>query len=193
MASIGSDLPDDGNTSAASLDRAAVRAGPVPELSRFADRHASLRIGLIHYFRGQRALDPEMLADEVLFRTLQRILRGVSIDTSLEGYCTGVAKLILLEICRKPLWVPIPPEFPSKEQDALSRLSAAETAALLRHCMGSVPADELAIWLRYHREDRHQLAKELNISENALRIRVYRTRKNMIEEGRRLTGRGDLK
>jgi len=157
-------------------------------LNDFANRHASIRNGLVAFYRRRQAADPEMLADEALFRVLRQLLANVQIHETLEKYCTGVAKLVLHESWRQRKMDALSDTWRSPGPDALERLDEIERQALLRFCMESIPRAEAEVWKRYHNEDRESLAAELEISGNALRIRVHRAREAMIAVGRQILG-----
>jgi DNA-directed RNA polymerase specialized sigma24 family protein len=51
----------------------------------------------------------------------------------------------------------------------------------VRQCLQGLPENERDILLRYYREDRASLAKELRTTENGLRIRVFRIKRRLEE------------
>jgi DNA-directed RNA polymerase specialized sigma24 family protein len=157
-------------------------------LDHFTERYPTLRRGLLFFFRRKRSSDPESLADEVLFRVLRRLLDGVRLGDTLEKYCTGVAKFVLRESWRRPPAVALPEELLSTEEDPLARFTEKQRWVLLCYCIQSIEKPEAEVWMRYYHEDRRSLAVELGVSENALRIRVYRAGKSMVDAGRKLLG-----
>jgi len=52
---------------------------------------------------------------------------------------------------------------------------------LVQQCLQGLPEDERQILLRYYVGDRASLARELRMTENALRIRVFRIRRKLEE------------
>ena len=187
MANTNGGLPDAGDENKVGVEAA---GGERESLLPLAEQYAGLRHRLIYFFRRNRSSDPEMLADVTLYRVMQKLLGGVAIDGSLEGYCWGVARHVLQESWRQPEWAEIPQSHPASKEPGFANLNSAERAILLEQCMRSVSAEELGIWRRYYLEDRHAMALELDITDNALRIKVHRINKAMIEAGRRKSGPG---
>jgi DNA-directed RNA polymerase specialized sigma24 family protein len=187
MANTNSGLPDASDERHLGVE---APGGEQESLLPLAEQYGGLRYRLIYFFRRNRSSDPDMLADVTLYRVMQKLLAGVAIDGSLEGYCRGVARHVLQESWRQPEWVEIPPAHPASKEPGFANLNSAERAILLEQCMRSLSAEELEIWRRYYLENRHAMALELNISENALRIKVHRINKTMIEAGRRTLGPG---
>ncbi len=161
---------------------------PAVTLTDFANRYPSIRKGLVAFYCRRQAADPEMLADEALFRVLRQLLANVQIRDTLEKYCTGVAKLVLHESWRRRKMDALSDTWRSPGQDPLERLDEMERQALLRFCMASIHPGDAEVWRRYHNEDRVALAAELEITGNALRIRVHRAQRAMLATGRRLLG-----
>jgi hypothetical protein len=164
-----------------------------PSLKDFASRYASLRKSLIAAYRRRAAYDPEMLADDVLFRVLKGLLGHAQIREKLEQYCAGVARHVFYESLRRPTTVPASVDTPSTDQSPLDLLEESQRQELLHFAMHSVPEVEYQLWLRYHKEDRKALANELGISPNALRIQVHRIGEAIIAAGQQLLGNRRLK
>jgi DNA-directed RNA polymerase specialized sigma24 family protein len=168
---------------------------PGVTLADFAMRYTAIRTGLVAYYRRRHAWDPEMLADEVLFRVLRQLLRNAQIRETLEQYCTGIAKHVMQEAWRRLPTDALSESWPSHDKNVLDRLDETERQILLRFCMDSIPQEEATVWKRYHdgTESRVALAAELGISDNALRIRVHRAQNAMIVIGQRVLGNKGLK
>ena len=190
MANIDSGLPGAGAGDNPSVE---APGGERESLAPLAEQYAELRRRLIYVFRRNRCSDPEMLADVTLCRVMHKLLEGVVIEGSLEGYCRGVARHVLQEHWRQPEWVEIPPARPASSEPGFAQLNSVEKGILLEQCMRAVSAGDLGVWRRYHLEDRHALARELEISDNALRIKVHRINKVMVEAGARKLGAENLK
>jgi DNA-directed RNA polymerase specialized sigma24 family protein len=60
-------------------------------------------------------------------------------------------------------------------------LNRVEQHVLVQQCLQSLPENESRLLLRYYLEDRHSLAKELQLTENGLRIRVFRIKRKVEE------------
>ncbi|HKQ04635.1 MAG TPA: hypothetical protein VJ464_05855 [Blastocatellia bacterium] len=142
------------------------------------------RIMVICRANGIPKNEVEELADD----TIDRVVRKVpEIADSYKGnpapYCYGVARNVIHEWFRRPrLLVPPPPPPPdvAKEKERYARC--------LEHCLEQLaPADRRRLLDYYAAEGRkkielrRQLAAELGISENALRIRLSRLRATLKE------------
>jgi RNA polymerase sigma factor (sigma-70 family) len=154
-----------------------------PEREQAARLYRDLRRRMIRLFEYRHGPFPEDLADE----TLLRLARRVAVETDIKDpykYCIGVAHNVYREVLREraqreralsPVnWPPPPPE-PEEEDPRLERL---------RHCLDQLrPPDHRLIVDFYNGDDRIRsrqgLAERHRISANALRIRVYRIRRQV--------------
>jgi hypothetical protein len=172
-----------------------IEAGPVERLpesfAEFSEKYSALRRRLISMFRRRGVPDPEFLADRALFILFGRIVEGVPMTAGIEAYCYGIARFVLLEQAREHYTGELYDNIPAPVGEGLpSRLSLADAPILLDQCAAAVTPEELALWRRYHYDDRRALARELRITENALRIRVHRINRLMIEAGQKtVTGK----
>jgi DNA-directed RNA polymerase specialized sigma24 family protein len=145
-----------------------------------ARSYEELRRRLIAFFRARGVCMPEDLADEVFDRTAKKLARGVRIDGDIAGYLLGVGRRIVFEAHRRSRKVaPLDPELAS----AAPPVSRDEDLARLSDCLARLPHDERAILLAYEEGNggerihvRKQLAAQLGIPLNALRIRIHRLR-----------------
>ena len=126
---------------------------------------------------------PEIDAEEIVDETIDRVVRKVpQIADSYKGdpapYCYGVARNVIheWERRRRP---PVPPPPPSP--DVVKEKEWRD--ACLRRCLKKLSPKDQDLLLDYYALDgrekierRRQLAAELGISENALRIRLSRLR-----------------
>ena len=103
------------------------------------------------------------------------LAEGYTGDPALYFY--GVAHKVHLEyVRRKP--APAPPPLPTESSDEIERESDC-----LERCMRQLTADNRELLMQYYQEEkrakinqRKQLAEQLGIALNALRIRAYRIR-----------------
>jgi RNA polymerase sigma factor (sigma-70 family) len=140
--------------------------------------YETIRCRLIKIFARRGCWEAENLADETINRVATRI---ESISTEYTGnpalYFYGVARKIHHEYLRQrrrplPEFSSIPNPFEDEEYDCLDQ------------CLEGVNVEDRDLILRYYLEDkrdkinyRKQLAEELGIAINALRIRAHRIRK----------------
>ena len=143
-----------------------------PDLDKAAKRYQALHLRIIRIFASKGCYDPEELADQsfnVAALKIDWLLKNYVGDPAL--YIFGIAKKIFLEPKPKP--IPDPP--PSPDPVELERRSNC-----LDQCLDQLTTfDERRFLIRYHANDkqeriwtRRQLAEELGLSMNALRIRV---------------------
>lgn len=138
------------------------------------EKYEIIRLRLIRIFASRGCCDGEHLADQTLNVVASRIdwlIENYKGDPALYFY--GVAKKIFLEQNKKK---PPPPLPPPPDVTEVERKCGCLEACLKQEL--SVP--DRCLVLRYHEKEkkekiilRKQLAKELAISMNALRIRVY--------------------
>jgi DNA-directed RNA polymerase specialized sigma24 family protein len=138
------------------------------------EKHERIRLRLIRVFAARGCGEPEDLADETINVVASRIdwlLENYEGDPALYFY--GVAKKIHLEHFKKKN-PPDPPPAPDKSE-------IEQECECLERCLEQLltPEDRRLV-LRYYEKSkkqkiaiRKQLAKELGISINALRIKVH--------------------
>lgn len=151
--------------------------------STAGEKYEQLRRGLVKIFDWRGAAAPDICADETIDRVARKLAAGVIID-DVVAFAYGVARLVMLEQNRRPEArlvsldeakgiVDIAP----RERDDSSRLPCLE------HCLDELDAEARALILRYYLHARRQridgraaLARELGLSQNALRSRAQRIR-----------------
>ena len=145
-------------------------------------KYEGLRRRLLKFFEWRGCSAREDLTDETLNRLAKNIAAGEQIQ-NLGAYCSGVARNVFLEVLR------------SRNRELNAIRSYPESGASVRdeitdrrleclnHCLEESTAENRQFFLRYHQgeksariEAREQLAKELGIALNALRIRAHRIR-----------------
>jgi DNA-directed RNA polymerase specialized sigma24 family protein len=161
--------------------------GGEPEAPR---RYEEIRRRLIRLFEWRGCEAPEDLADETIDRVARRLAGGLVVESGDPyRYFCGVAHRVYLEVLRarrrerlaleRESWTP-PPD-PAEDEESPERLDC------LRRCLGQLSAEQAALILDYHREDRgagkiearKRLAGRLGLPINALRIRAHRIRRGL--------------
>ena len=144
-------------------------------------KYRVLRGKLVFYFRHNGCGDPEDPADEVFSRVLRRSTEDVDFYSGLSAYCFGIAEHILREHRRRPRPEELPAEIPEPGPASTLGLNRVEQHVLVQQCLQRLPENERQILLRYYLEDRASLAEELQLTENGLRIRVFRIKRKVEE------------
>jgi DNA-directed RNA polymerase specialized sigma24 family protein len=155
-----------------------------PDLEQAGHEYERLRRLLVRFFDWRGAPTPDECADETLDR-LARKLEHTIVD-DVRNYARGIARMVLLERRRGPLFSPIedhaelgdaaaaPPSFDDehdRRQECFDR------------CLAEIPDEGRTLLLRYYEGEGHAkisnrraMAASLGVSENALRSRVQRLR-----------------
>ena len=154
------------------------------------EKYELIRLKLLKYFEWRDCATPEELADETLDRVARRLATGEQIRAAeIMVYVYGVARNVLFEYRKAEqrdraaaaAQVPLRDEAADDEDQR----RAERRSECLARCLEKLPADARQILLRYHQAghgkiaDRQQLARELGIPINALRIRVHRLRNEL--------------
>jgi DNA-directed RNA polymerase specialized sigma24 family protein len=144
-----------------------------PNRDKAGVKYEKIRLGLIRFFSCRGCSEAEDLADKtfnVVVTKIDWLLENYVGEPTLYFY--GVAKKIALE--PKPKVHPEPPPLPDKSE-------IEEKCSCLERCLEQelTPSDRELLF-RYHEKEkgekiriRKQIAEELGISINALRIRVH--------------------
>lgn len=158
--------------------------------NKAGDKYEEIRRKLVTFFECRRCLAAERLADVSINRVIKRYFEG-EVITTLMGYVYGVAKIVRLEYLAEQ----------RNEQDARDELTRAGEAvvepdfgdaepdilrACFDGCMAELEADDRAFIKRYYEESRQKkianrrsMAEELNISQNAVVLRVFHIRQRL--------------
>jgi DNA-directed RNA polymerase specialized sigma24 family protein len=162
------------------FDRLLESLAPDRELA--GAEYERLRTALVRYFVVQQCESPEDLADETFDRVANRIEKGEVIQ-GLAGYCFGVAKRVAMEsrIKQKQMENVAPDgliaeyDYPEDRREQLLKC--------LDRCLQRLPTEQRLLVMAYYAEERQakidkrrELAKNLEIGTNALRIRAARLR-----------------
>jgi len=157
--------------------------GPDPESA--AQTYESIRGRLIRMFSARRCIFPEDLADETFERVAQKLNEITSYFTGDPArYFYGVAKKIYLEYQREVIaqrWrFQYAPATNTDDQDLEHQLKQLDEA------LSAIPKSDRDMILRYYAgsgkskiRHRRALAEQCGLGPNALRIRVFRIRKEL--------------
>lgn len=159
-----------------------------PETDRAARKYHQLRRRLVRLFEWRGARFPEDLSDETILRVARRLEDGVEIraDDPFRYFC-GVAHLVFKEVLRerrRERHLQDPGNWPqSQGEDAEPD---DERMDVLQECLDRLAPDQRDLILDYHEgerreriENRREIAEQLGIPLNALRIRVHRIRSKL--------------
>ena len=167
------------------------RLDPDVERAGFAYEH--LRRALVSFFTWRGAATPDECADETLDRLAVRLSEGVAVE-DVARFAHGIARMVLLEHWRRPDARGVPmaarPEAAATAEDDPDDGALADC---LDRCLDALAAESRALILEYYAgkgrsriEARKRMARELGVSESALRNRMQRVR----DEVERCIGRG---
>jgi DNA-directed RNA polymerase specialized sigma24 family protein len=147
-----------------------------------AIKYEDIRRRLIKIFTGRACVEAEDLADETINRVtsrLDQIKEEFTGDRS--RYFFGVANKVYMEYMRRK--TPQPPSTPPPDPN-----QAELEYECLEHCIDRLSGENRDLLLKYYGAEgrdkvdhRKQLAEELGIAPNALRIRAYRIRLGLQE------------
>ena len=148
-----------------------------PNREQAALKYEQIRAGLINYFTFRAPCDATDLADETINRVSSRLDHiKVQVNGERSRYFFGVARKVQLEYLRRK--TPQAPDEPPVDSERLEI-----EFRCLEECISKLSAENRELVLRYYQadgrqkiEERKQLADELGIAPNALRIRAYRIR-----------------
>ena len=157
-----------------------------------AQKYEDLRQMLVTFFEFRGLTNTDQLADETINRVARRLSEGEQIEASPGTYFYAVARNVWREQLAKP-------DLSSALDEVSARLLADDPAAqlareaectererrleCLERCLAELPAESRDLVINYYRgekssriEARKELAEQLGIQPNALRIRLCRLR-----------------
>jgi DNA-directed RNA polymerase specialized sigma24 family protein len=154
-----------------------------------ARQYEALRNRLIRFFEWRSVNLADHRTDEVLNRVARRIDEGQQVE-NVVAYSFRVAYLVFLESQKEPEFTEIDPERaplidadPGFEDEALQMRQKCFDV-----CLSNLSGEKRRMLLEYYAEERRakierrkQLADQLRISLDALRIRAHRIRKSLEE------------
>ena len=159
-----------------------------PDADSAGAEYEVLRRRLIKYFEWRGCSDGEGHADMVLTRLARKLDEG-EIVLNIRSYALGVARFVLREHFAMPTAAPLDVAALATISDAHSGCEAPDDRhQCLERCLAELSAQSRALVLRYYEGDggskitiRHAMAREMEITERALRLRVFRARETLEE------------
>jgi RNA polymerase sigma factor (sigma-70 family) len=153
-----------------------------PQREQAGRKYEEIRLRLIKIFTCRGCYEPEDLADEAINRVTNRLKE---IESSYSGdpsrYFYGVANKVHLEYLRRKPAPPAPPQQEGSE-------TIEHEYECLERCIKKLSPGNRKLVLQYYEEEkrakidhRRQLAEQLGIALNALRIRAHRIRASLQE------------
>lgn len=153
-----------------------------PTRDEGGQKYETIRTRLIRIFIKKGFSDPEDLADTTINRVITKLpeIRKSYVGDPSHYFC-GVARLVYLESFRRREIV----------TDSLAANPATESKFdhahdCLRHCLSLLSDEQQNLVLDYYLDEKRakidlhrQLATELGLSANALRLRAHRIRSNL--------------
>jgi RNA polymerase sigma factor (sigma-70 family) len=154
------------------------------------ERFTALRGKLIFFFVAKKCVDPEELADETLERVYKKLCDSTKVS-NLTAYSFGVARNVLHEYLRGNRKMLAfmdhqkyqPEAVSSEESDAVIR---ERKLACWQECLDQLKEPERAMLLEYYQvegrpklEHRQRMAERLNITRDALTLRVFRLKEEL--------------
>ena len=145
--------------------------------------YEQLRKKLLKFFEWRGCPFPEDNADETLNRVARRIQEGVEIK-NFQSYLLGTARFVLQESFRRPEQGQINLEQISSpaNKETADQNDSETRLRCLEKCLRELPDESQQLISSYYEEyiskkkKRQQLANQMGIPMNALRIRVHRIR-----------------
>jgi len=154
-----------------------------------ARQYEALRTKLIRFFEWRAVGLADDLADETFNRVTRRIDQGRQID-NVVAYAYRVAYLVFLEALKEPELIDIDQEtvHPSMVEPQFEDTEHEPRQICFDRCLEGLTSENRNIILSYYEEERRakiqlrkNLADQLKISLDALRIRAHRIRKGLEE------------
>lgn len=151
-----------------------------PTRDEAAQKYETIRTRLIRILMKKGCTEPEDLTDETINRVAEKVPIPGYVGDPLH-YFIAVARLVFKEWLRRK-------EIPSEDVPSITGPDPGpdEARECLRSCLSQLPEEQRYLVLDYYLDrkrakiDLHrQLALELGVSANALRIRAYRLRAEM--------------
>ncbi len=157
-----------------------------PDRETAGKQYEKIRTKLVRFFEWRSCPHAEEHADEALARMARKVVEGESIR-DLHTFCYGIARLLCLECIKEQ----------AKERSAIRCLQMFPADAepdeslirridCLQQCLQRLPHEQHELIIRYYRGDggeqirtRKQMAAQLAIPLNALRIKAHRIRESL--------------
>lgn len=150
-------------------------------------KYETIQLRLIRLFISRGCVDAETLADEVLNRVAVRIEKVAKAYPSPIKCVLGFAENVYQEYFRdRLLQFDIDPVEPAPPDDSAELERKEKEDACLTRCLGELSLADASLFRRYFQDEksariraRKELATELRLTANALRIKGYRIRRRL--------------
>jgi DNA-directed RNA polymerase specialized sigma24 family protein len=158
-----------------------------PDPQRAAEEFHKLRKIAIRIAHG-RCSDPENVAGEAIDRMVRRMAEGEEIN-NLRGYLYTVTLNVLQETWREERR--FTPELPEWLEEVGWQIEDRMTRLItVRDCLKKISRkDRILIEQYYESSDRKEMAREMECTENALRLRAFHIREKLERCARRTIGK----
>jgi RNA polymerase sigma factor (sigma-70 family) len=150
------------------------------------EKYRIIQRKLVRFFEYHNCTCPEDHADEVLDRVAGKLSKGTTIE-DIPSYCLGVARKLFKEILREREKIRASlAQLASFHAESEGENSPDARLDCFDQCLEKLDDEERDIIMKYYKgekkakiESRKQLAEELGIPLNALRIRTHRIREKL--------------
>ncbi len=157
-------------------------------------RYEKLRSKLIRLFTWRGCADAPDLADETMNRVAKRVTSDHQLGEKIEQFVIGVAHKIYLEVLRSHRkHYQAVSEIKARPADLFEREMTSPKLLRLEQCIMELPAHDRELILAYYRHppgkrivSRQQLKQKFALSNNNLRIKVFRIRNRLEQRMREL-------
>lgn len=155
-------------------------------------RYEALRLRLIYFFEVRGCPAADTLADETINRLAHKLSDGEDIQ-KIDAFALTIARFIWLESHKKAALLSFDELLTSQEFEIalLQKRGASDETEkrlqFMRECLAELPTEKLALLRAYFQmsspnqaEQRHQLARQMGLSENALYLQIHRIRQKLM-------------
>ena len=147
---------------------------------RAEQQFAELREQLKRFMEWRGCRTPDDFAQETILRGIRRLSQGTEVTSGdPRGYFFGVARHVIQEGWKPARECTLPPETWARQTSALKEFDRVDARLTLDKCLDALRDRERTLIVRYHSEDRRELARELGLSLSQMRLRVHRIRRKL--------------
>jgi DNA-directed RNA polymerase specialized sigma24 family protein len=146
------------------------------------EEYEKLRARLMYFFERKGCRIPAELTDETINRVARKVGEGIKIEDVFK-YSYGVARLVLLEHWNDPKreWEQLDERFSSPKPD---REFDDYRLECMEKCLRALPPEDRDLIVKnctLDKKGKEELARSLELTINAFRIRVFRIRTRLHE------------
>jgi len=164
-----------------------------PDQAKQEEAYKSLRYRLVKLFERRCVrypdlfADPDLLADETVDRVVKNIGKGVKIQ-NITHFFSGVARNVYREWIRRELtYSRLRNEYPNRPP-AIRDTSNDDQIRCMKKCLQELPGESRETIVEYYMSEgrdganhRDAMAARMGITQNALRLRITRLRRELRE------------